>query len=110
MNRTYTFNTNGVCLDADIESYNSLGYEVDVRTAYSEKLQRWVAGYRINWGGSGFASPCMETSGTHYLTQNAARRAVLDFAIKELKARKAGTAIMDKLYAARLRATIESFF
>lgn len=114
MNRTYTFNHNGVCLDPDIDKYYALGWEVDIRTAYSEKLQRWLAGWRFNWGDSGYASPCMEATDTpyvppHYKTQNAARRAALDLAIKEFKDR-ATRAFMDKLIAARIQASIENLF
>lgn len=109
MNRTYTFNYNGVCLDPDIDKYYAIGWEVDIRTAYSEKLQRWLAGWRFNWGDSGYSSPCMETQGTHYKTQNAAKRAALDLAIKEFKGR-ATRAFMDKLIAARIQASTEDLF
>lgn len=110
MNRTYTFNSNGVCVDADVDKYYSIGCEVDIRTAYSDKLQRWLAGWRFNWGDSGYASPCMEIeNGTHYTSQNAAKRAALDLAINEFKNR-ATRAFMDKLIAARIQASTEELF
>ena len=101
MNETYTFSQNGVCENPHTNCYHTLGYEVDVLTAYSERLQRWLAGYRFKWGDGGYAFPCMENArNTHYKTQNAARRAVLDLALKEFKSRGASTAIIDKLLAA----------
>lgn len=111
MGKSYTFNRNGECENPDVDRYYTLGCEVDVRTAYSEKLQRWLAGYRFSWGENGYASPCVENArGTHYKTQNAARRAVLDLAIREFKSRaETSIALMDKIIAARINASYEPY-
>ena len=106
MNEAFSFNANGECENPHTDRYYTLGNEVDVCTAYSEKLQRWLAGYRFRWGDDGYASPCIENArNTHYKTQNAARCAVLDLALKEFKSRGASTAIIDKLLAARIRSS-----